>query len=116
MELRFEDLPNAVSQILTKLERIESLMLGIIEKPQTDPEKPLNVREAAEFLGFSIPTIYGLMHQRAIPYMKPGRRCYFLKSELINYLKDGRRKTYKEIEIEAENYIMQRKMKKSKIE
>lgn len=111
MELRFEDLPNAVSQILSKLERIENLLQNNQVKVPSEP-KVLTVEETARFLHVTKAAIYGMIHSRVLPVMKPTKRCYFLKSDLINYLKEGRTKTYREIEIEAENYLVQRKMKR----
>lgn len=111
MELKFEDLPRATSLILERLERIENLLLGNSDKPKLDSDKPLTVNEAAEFLELSPQTIYGFMSRRVIPYLKPGKRCYFLKQDLINYLKESRQKSHKEIVIEAENFIIQRKRK-----
>jgi hypothetical protein len=36
--------------------------------------------------------------------MKRSKRCYFLKDDLIKYLKDGRKKTSSELSEEAERY------------
>ena len=49
MELKFEDLPNAVSRILDKLEHIEKLLTTSPDKPNVSNDKPMSVKEAAEF-------------------------------------------------------------------
>jgi hypothetical protein len=41
--------------------------------------------------------------------MKRSKRCYFSKVELIDYLKQGRRKTLAETAIEAERYCKTKK-------
>ncbi|UAY51289.1 helix-turn-helix domain-containing protein [Ferruginibacter albus] len=58
----------------------------------------LTVQEAANFLHLSVSTIYSLVSKKKLPVMKRSKRCYFSKKELLNYLKDGRRKTTKEME------------------
>jgi excisionase family DNA binding protein len=57
----------------------------------------LTVQQTATFLSLSVPTIYGLIHKGEIPNMKQGKRCYFLKSDLMKYLEQGRRKSNAEI-------------------
>ncbi|MEO6669288.1 MAG: helix-turn-helix domain-containing protein [Ferruginibacter sp.] len=73
--------------------------------PQTDSDELLTVQDAAKFLSLSVPTIYGLISKKQIPVMKRSKRCYFSKAELMNYLKQGRKKTFAETDIEAKNYI-----------
>lgn len=111
MELKFEDLPRAATMILEKLERIENLLLGNSEKPIIHSDKPLTITEAAEFLGVSKSTMYKFSCSHLIPHFKPGKKVYFLKKDLIDYVMQHRIKSMKEIEVEAENYIMQRRRK-----
>jgi hypothetical protein len=49
----------------------------------------------------SKPTVYDLMSKREIPYHKRSKRCYFFKSDLIEYLKLGRKPSLSEIEKET---------------
>lgn len=68
-----------------------------------EKEQPelLTVQETAAFLSLSVPTIYGLIHKGELPNLKQGKRCYFLKKDLLAYLEQGRRKSNSEIEKEA---------------
>ncbi len=59
---------------------------------------------AIEITGLAKPTIYGLVSERKIPHSKQGKRLYFSRQELLDWLKQGKRKTNAEIKIEAENY------------
>jgi excisionase family DNA binding protein len=77
--------------------------------PLQDKEELLTVKQAADFLSLSVQTIYGAIHRKQLPYMKRRKRCYFLKKDLIDYLKAGRRKTSVEIESEAQKFINDRK-------
>lgn len=91
-----------------RLNRLESLLLSIKEGQtslgeNTSPqEKPLSVDEAADLLRLRKPTVYGLVSQGAIPYSKKGKRLYFSKAELTEWVKSGRKKTNDEIQAEAE--------------
>lgn len=75
----------------------------------TETDELLTVKDTAKFLSLSVATIYGLIHKGEIPVMKRSKRCYFSKVELINYLKQGRKKTISEIESEANSYLKKSK-------
>lgn len=53
----------------------------------------------------SKPTVYGWVNAGIIPVHKGGKKLRFLKSEIDNWLKQGRKKTLKEIDAEAETYL-----------
>ena len=70
-----------------KLTSIESLLVA------TQP-KPLTLKEAAEFLDFSRSYLYRLTSQGRIPCYKPeGKRVYFDRAELVDWLKRNRNRT-----------------------
>ncbi|MCP4438322.1 MAG: helix-turn-helix domain-containing protein [Aureispira sp.] len=110
MELSFDQLPAAVHQLSQKLEAIEKLLLNR-RKDQSTEEKDelLTVQQAAEFLILSVPTIYSKVSRGELPVMKQGKRLYFSKEELMEYLKAGRKKTNTELEAEAEAYLAETK-------
>ena len=105
MELTFEQLPKAVATIMESLQRIENLLQQKNE-PLVESDRLLTVTETAEFLKLAVPTIYGLIHNMEIPYSKKGKRVYFTKSELLEWIKTGRRKTMSEIKAEADNHLL----------
>ena len=93
---------NPFEAIDARLTSIECLLRDIqhSNKPNvnnSEVEQTLTIKEAASFLSLSVPTIYGLVQKAIIPVSKPGKRLYFLKSELIEWIKEGRRKTIDEI-------------------
>ena len=55
------------------------------------------------------PTWYSKISKGEIPYHKRGKKVYFLKSEIDNWLKSGKQKSRKEIEAEAEDYLFNKK-------
>ena len=86
--------------IFDKLTSIESL-LGA-----TQP-KPLTLKEAAEFIDFSRSYLYRLTSQGRVPCYKPeGKRIYFDRAELVNWLKRNRIRPQEEIEEKAASYIV----------
>lgn len=74
-------------------------------------ERPMTLPEAADFLQLSTQTVYKLVRQKDVPCIKvPGqKRLYFLKADLIEYLKTGRKKTGREIAAEADRYLANKK-------
>ena len=86
--------------VLDKLTVIESLLVA------TQP-KPLTLKEAAEFLDFSRSYLYRLTSQGRIPCYKPeGKRVYFDRAELVNWLKRNRIRPQEETEETAASYIV----------
>ena len=93
-------------------ERVTANILKAVrnEQPTTDqPEQLLTIQEAAEFLSLTVPTMYSKVSKREIPVMKRSKRLYFSRTELLDYLKDGRKKSNAEIEQEAEAYLLNNK-------
>ena len=105
MELSFEQLPKAVKDISDKVNNIERLLLVKSETEQTEIADLLTIKQAADFLTLSVPTLYGLVHRSEIPVNKRGKRLYFSKQELTNWIKAGRKKTNDEISKEASKHL-----------
>ncbi len=95
----FEQLPHAVARIFLKLQELEQLIL-IKQAPPKEADEQLTVQQAALFLNLSVSTIYGKVCRSEIPVNKKGKRLYFYKSELLAWVKAGRKKTKEEIEKE----------------
>ena len=105
---------NPFEEINSRLSNIESLLLDIKHKPIDGPpplyqDEFLTVQEASIFLSVSVQTIYNMTHEKRIPFMKRAKKCYFLKEDLTQYLKQGRNKTSEEISEEADMYINNKK-------
>lgn len=64
---------------------------------------------AIELTGLAKPTIYGLVSERKIPHSKRGKKLYFSRFELLEWLTNGKRKTQDEIAVEAANFDVKRK-------
>ena len=64
---------------------------------------------ALELTGLAKPTIYSLVSTRKIPHSKRGKKLYFSRRELLEWLTTGKRKTQDEIADEAANFDLKRK-------
>jgi excisionase family DNA binding protein len=101
-------------------EQLSSLIQSSIRKvlKETPPqsvqvtdqqEKLLTIQDAAKFLSLTVPTMYSKVSKGELPVMKRSKRLYFSQTELLDYLKAGRKKSNAEIEHEAEQYCKNKK-------
>jgi excisionase family DNA binding protein len=93
-------------------ERVTANILKAVGNEQTptdQPEQLLTIQEAAEFLRLTVPTMYSKVSKGELPVMKRGKRLYFSRNELLEYLKEGRKKSNAEIEQEAKAYLSNNK-------
>jgi len=105
--LSFDNLPNAVEKLGEDVAEIKQLILQIQSGNSTQPiqqEELFNIKQASEFLGFSVSTLYRYSQNAQIPVLKQSNRLYFPRGELLEWLKLGRKKTLRETAIEANNY------------
>lgn len=86
-----EDLYGVITTLVQKVESLESSIQDI--KNTSDKDKLLDIEELAEFLGKSKVTVYRLKHDKKIPYIKQGNRIYFLKKDVMEWLKSNRRES-----------------------
>lgn len=108
--LTFNDLPNAVKMLTKEVSELKRLLIEKQEHPPTEqPEQLLTIQEAAEFLSLAVPTMYSKVSKGELPVMKQGKRLYFSSTELMEYIKEGRKKSNAEIEQEAEAYLSNNK-------
>lgn len=70
----------------------------------------LNIDETAKLINLAKPSIYGLVHQNRIPYHKKGKRLYFLKSQIIDWLKSGKKESKNGAEAKANEYLMKNQL------
>ena len=76
---------------------------------QTATDQLLTISQVAEFLSLSVPTVYGLVSRSEIPCMKKGKRLYFSKDEISDWIKTGKKKTISELSAEADTYLLGQK-------
>ncbi|MFT4534658.1 MAG: excisionase family DNA binding protein [Saprospiraceae bacterium] len=104
--LTFNDLPKAVTMLTKEVSELKNLLIVKQEHPPTkQSEQLLTVRETAKFLKIADSTIYSKVSKGELPVMKRGKRLYFSTSELMQYIKEGRKKSNAQIEAEAQAYL-----------
>lgn len=101
---------NPFEAITERLSSIENLILDLKhpqqqEQPKQEAEAPIFIQEASKLLGITVPTMYSKVSKGEVPVTKRGKRLYFFRSELLEYLKQGRKKSHAEIEAEANAYL-----------
>ncbi|WP_316741273.1 helix-turn-helix domain-containing protein [Pedobacter antarcticus] len=99
MNYTFEELPQAISVLHEKVNLIKDLILeNRLQNPQRPRDDLLTIRQAAEFLSLSVPTLYTKVSRKEIPVNKRGKRLYFSTVELSDWVRSGRKKTTVEIQ------------------
>ncbi len=94
---------NPFETIEIRLSNIECLLLDLkhsgksVVPANPEDEQPITISEAAALTNLAVATLYGLTHRRKIPSYRQGKRLYFLKSELLAWIKSGRRATIQEM-------------------
>lgn len=109
----FELVTAQLDRIENKLGELDTSFHRSIFNNKAEPESGhlLTIKQAAELISLSVPTIYGLVHNSLIPVSKRGKRLYFSKQELIIWIQSGRKKTITEIEEDAQNYVNNKRKK-----
>lgn len=75
-----------LDQLVEKaLERFDSKKSK--ETRETSFDDPIDIEALSQFLGKSKPAIYGMVHRKQIPFHKTGRKLYFFKSEILDWVK-----------------------------
>lgn len=92
----FEKVPEVLRQLFEKLERIESIVEQLSPNAQ-DEDELLDIKGAADYLKVSVQSVYAKVSRLEIPVRKPGKRLYFSKHELRNWVENSRRKTAAEL-------------------
>ncbi|QIH37338.1 helix-turn-helix domain-containing protein [Flavobacterium sp. Sr18] len=101
-QFTFEDLPNIIGKLFVKLDKIEKLLKERKINDSDNNEELLTIEGAAELLKLSVATIYTKVCKNEIPVNKQGKRLYFYRAELLDWIKSGRIKTTVEIQQEVE--------------
>ena len=103
---------NPFSQINQRLSNLEQLISELTEQGKqaatNESNDFLTIEEAGELLHLSKATIYSKCSLRELPYMKRGKRLFFSREELLNYLKQGRRKTLDEMQAGAAGNLIKK--------
>lgn len=107
--MTFEQLPHAVEMLTKEINEVKQLLLSERTKRITEQNNDIiGIKEAARFLNIAVPTIYSKVSKSELPVMKRGKRLYFSRTDLLEYIKEGRRITHSEAKAASHSYLKQR--------
>ncbi len=111
MELTFEQLPKAFTNLINEVSEIKRLLLEKINEKPTETDLWFDLNELCIYHPDkpSKATVYGWVHAGIIPVHKNGKKLRFLKSEIDEWLKQGRKKTFSDIASEADIFLAKKK-------
>ena len=101
LDLKFEDLKNKITEDIQKQLLEFTLLINSTQK------EVLNVTEAARYTSLATSQIYKLTHLHEIPHYKPrGKKIYFKRSELDEWLLTNKQLSHAEIEEKALQHVL----------
>ncbi|HEY5507979.1 MAG TPA: helix-turn-helix domain-containing protein [Paludibacter sp.] len=105
-EISFNDIPKAMAYLIGKVEKLESLISNN-QSGSNESDQWFNLQQLQEYHPDhpAAPTVYAWVGQRLIPNHKHGKKLMFLKSEIDEWLKSGKRKTAAELRAEAAEFV-----------
>ena len=112
--ITFEQMPVLLSEQRDEIMALRHMLIETNEMVkrilQPDPLPDLmTIKQAGEYLSLTTPTMYNKVSRNQLPYMKRGKKLYFSRAELTEYLKAGRNKTADELIEEVESYLESKK-------
>ena len=109
LEVKKADLQAFAEAIMKEVSSISSQQS---ESDQDEKEDEiLDFIEMRQYLKLAQSTAYQKVNNGEIPHYKKGRRLYFKKKELRAYLDSGRRRTNKDLEAAAQEYLRKSKIR-----
>ena len=107
-QITFNDLPMMVSQVLSKMERLERVIETIREQIDGNSTSsaehiPMTIDEACDFLKMKKSTMYYHVERGNITVTKRGKNFIFFKDELVHWLEGGRKNQESSMNTDEEN-------------
>lgn len=114
-----------MSRIIIELEKdelrllIEEAVQSVIEKNTTKEEPAiipeiLNVEQVCRLLNMKRSTLYQKTHKSEIPFSKKGKALYFNRTEIYNWIAEGRIFTEAELQENAITVMVQNNKRTNK--
>ena len=91
---------------MNEIKELLAEIVGLLSEQNESAKEILSVDEAAKVMHLSKSHVYKLAQRRELPYFCPaGKKYYFKRSDLIEYLTRYRTASAEEIEAQANNVI-----------
>jgi excisionase family DNA binding protein len=104
MKYSYDQIPDILKRIEERLDKMEEILLDRISTEVPEIEF-IGTKEACEILKISLPTLYSKVCLREIPFYKKGNRLHFLKVELLDWIKEGKMKSMRDINETGEDFL-----------
>jgi predicted DNA-binding transcriptional regulator AlpA len=111
MDLTFNDLPKAISQLQEDISFIKKFILEKSKESIPETDRWFDLRELCDYLPDkpARATVYTWVHLQTIPFHKGSKKLRFLRSEIDKWLKSTKHKTMAEIVSENDEYLARKK-------
>lgn len=106
-QITLETLPKAFMHLLEEVKEMKVLLIQKNQEPLSDTEQWFDLVELCNYHPDKPKpaTVYGWVFAGKIPVNKGGKKLRFLKSEIDEWLKQGRKATNLESSLKAEQYL-----------
>lgn len=112
--ITFDEMPEMLATIAERLKAIEAKVDHLaIPKHEVDKDEWFNLKDLCDYLP-SHPaeqTVYGWTSSNFIPFHKKGKSIAFRKSEIDQWLAQGKKKSLQDIKRESEDYVNHKRKK-----
>lgn len=106
-QITLETLPKAFMYLIDEVRELKTLIVQNNQVPQQNSEQWFDLVELCNYHPDKPKpaTVYGWVFAGKIPVNKGGKKLRFLKSEIDEWLKQGRKMTVAESSLKAEQYL-----------
>ncbi len=106
-QITLETLPKAFMHLIDEVRELKTLLIQKNQEPQTTTDQWFDLNELCNYHPDKPKpaTVYGWVFAGKIPVNKGGKKLRFLKSEIDEWLKQGRKMTLAESSLKAEQYL-----------
>ena len=93
----------AINELVNRI--TTQLNLSLSRDKSLQEDEFMTIDELSNFISMTKGSIYGLFHKNTIPYHKKGK-LYFLKSEIMDWIKSGKQETNASLHDRANDYLL----------
>ena len=112
MENPFQLIIDYLIEIKRNVGLLITLIKDISDKVlSSDTDEVLDFEATIKLLGVSKATLYKWTSEGIIPHNKPGGKLFFIREDLIQWIKSSKVKTKCELDEEAQMFIQKRNIK-----
>jgi excisionase family DNA binding protein len=113
---QMSEIVNPFELLDKRLTRIESKIDSLTNQSSPPPLSEIgSISLATDITGLARQTIYQLVSARDIPFMKKGKKLYFSRTELTDWIKSGKRDTIEVLTEKASEEMSDRLSRRTKL-